>query len=218
MTERSQQSSNPVTPLNPVKPATSHTQHGARPQLKNTNRWSTRELVTIALLCALSILLSFVEVPLLPGVSWLSYNASIMPAAVCGFAYGPVAGVVCGTVSAFAHGILMGNFTGAVMNFLVVVGFVAPSALLYKKVHTLKGALAGLIMGIVVATAMAIVGNLIVTPFWLGVPFDAVVEMIIPILLPFNILKGLINTVLTLVVYKSISNLITPAKDRVKGR
>jgi len=42
--------------------------------------------------------------------------------------------------------------------------------------------------------------------------------MVLPILLPFNLLKGLLNAVLTLIIYKSISNLITPKKDQKKGR
>ena len=51
-----------------------------------------------------------------------------------------------------------------------------------------------------------------------GVPLDAVVAMILPILTPFNLAKAGINAVLTLIVYKSISNLITPKKKQVKGR
>ena len=51
-----------------------------------------------------------------------------------------------------------------------------------------------------------------------GGPLDAVVAMIVPILIPFNLLKGLLNAILTLIVYKAISNLITPKKDQVKGR
>ena len=174
--------------------------------------------VTIALLCAISVLLSFVEFPLLPGVAWLSYDASIMPAAVCGFAYGPAAGLACGIISVVAHGILFADFTGALMNLLVVIGFILPSALVYKKIHTLKGAIIGLALGIVFAVIMAVLGNLVVTPAWLGVPLDAVVAMIVPILIPFNLLKGLLNAILTLIVYKAISNLITPKKDQVKGR
>ena len=42
--------------------------------------------------------------------------------------------------------------------------------------------------------------------------------MIIPVLAPFNLVKGALNAVLTLIVYKSISNLITPKKKQVKGR
>ena len=75
-----------------------------------------------------------------------------------------------------------------------------------------------MLAGIVCATAMAIVGNLVITPAWLGVPLQAVIDMIVPILTPFNLIKAALNSVLTLVVYKSISNLITPKKKQVKGR
>ena len=190
----------------------------AQATLANTNAWSTRQLVTMALMCAIGVLLSFVEFPLLPGVTWLKYDASAMPAMVCGFAYGPAGGLAVGVVGAVIHGILMADFSGAVMNILVVVGFVAPAAVLYARVRTFRGAVAGLALGVVGAVAMAVVGNLIITPGWLGVPLDAVVAMIVPVLIPFNLAKAVINAVLTLVVYKSVSNLITPAKDQVRWR
>ncbi|MEB1814703.1 ECF transporter S component [Adlercreutzia mucosicola] len=204
----------PADVASPVRPAKAPT---AQKTLANTNVWSTRVLVTIALMCAVSILLTFVEFPLLPGVAWLSYDASFMPAMVCGFAYGPAAGLACGVISVVAHGILFADFTGALMNFLVVIGYILPAALVYQRIHNIKGAVIGLVLGIVVAVAMAVAGNLLVTPAWLGVPLDAVVAMIVPILIPFNLLKGILNSVLTLVVYKAISNLITPKKDQVKG-
>ena len=81
-----------------------------------------------------------------------------------------------------------------------------------------KGAIVGLVASVICAVVMAIIGNLVITPAYLGVPMDAVVAMILPILVPFNLLKGIINAVLTLAVYKSISNLITPRKQQVKGR
>ena len=58
-------------------------------EFTNTNKWDTRQLVTMALMCAIGVLLSFVEFPLLPGVTWLKYDSSAMPAMVCGFAFGP---------------------------------------------------------------------------------------------------------------------------------
>ena len=51
---------------------------------KNTNAWSTKQLVTMALMCAIGVLLSFIEFPLLPGVTWLKFDASNMPAMVSG--------------------------------------------------------------------------------------------------------------------------------------
>ena len=204
----------PAVGSSTVRPAKAPT---AQKTMANTNRWSTRVLVTIALLCAISVLLSFVEFPLLPGVAWLSYDASIMPAAVCGFAYGPAAGLACGIISVVAHGILFADFTGALMNLLVVIGFILPSALVYKKIHTLKGAIIGLVLGIVFAVIMAVLGNLVVTPAWLGVPLDAVVAMIVPILIPFNLIKCAINVAATLLIYKPVSNLIKKRDSRARA-
>lgn len=187
-------------------------------EFTNTNKWDTRQLVTMALMCAIGVLLSFVEFPLLPGVAWLKYDASAMPAMVCGFAFGPAAGLAVGIVGAVIHGILMADFSGAIMNILVIIGFILPAALVYRRSRTFKSGVIGLVLSAVAATVMAILGNLVITPMWLGVPLDAVVAMILPILTPFNLIKAGINAVLTLIVYKSISNLITPKKKQVKGR
>lgn len=172
----------------------------------------------MALMCAIGVLLSFIEFPLLPGAAWLKYDASAMPAMVSGFAFGPGAGLAVGIAGAIIHGLLMADFSGAVMNILVVIGFVLPAALVYRKSRTFKSGVAGLVLSVIAATAMAAVGNLVITPAWLGVPLDAVIAMLIPILIPFNLAKGVLNAALTLIVYKSISNLITPKKKQVKGR
>ncbi|MDR0514029.1 MAG: ECF transporter S component [Coriobacteriaceae bacterium] len=185
------------------------------PAFKNTNRWDTRQLVTMALLCAIGVLLSFIEFPLLPGVPWLKYDASAMPAMVSGFAWGPGAGVSVGVIGAIIHGILAGDFWGAVMNIIVVVCYTLPAAFIYKKIHTWKGAVFGLVVGCLLSLAGAILGNLAITPMWLGVDFQVVVDMVIPVLTPFNLLKAIINSVLTVVVYKVISNLVTPKKKQV---
>ncbi len=186
--------------------------------ITNTNKWGTRQLVTMALLCAISVLLSMIEFPLIPGVTFLKYDASAVPAMVCGFAFGPAAGLAVGVVSATIHGILFADFSGTAMNILVLFGFILPAAILYRKGHSFKRAIIGLVISVILSTIMAIVGNLIVTPLYLGVPLNAVIDMIIPILTPFNLIKGALNAVLTIIVYKSISNLITPKKKQIKGR
>lgn len=106
---------------------------------KNTNAWSTKQLVTMALMCAIGVLLSFIEFPLLPGVTWLKFDASNMPAMVSGFAFGPGAGVAVGILTAIIHGLLMADFTGALMNVLTVTCFVLPAAIIYKKKRTYPG-------------------------------------------------------------------------------
>lgn len=181
-------------------------------KIANTNAWSTKQLVTMALMCAIGVLLSFVEIPLVPGAAWLKYDASIVPAMVCGFAYGPASGIAVGVMGAILHGLLTADLAGAVMNCLVAFAYVLASALVYRRLRSFKGAVAGLAIGAACAVAMAVVGNLVVTPLWLGVPVDSVVAMVLPALIPFNAIKALLNSAMTLVVYRAISRLIEPSR------
>lgn len=185
---------------------------------QNTNLWSTRQLVVMALMCAISVLLTFIELPLFPAAPWLKYDPSFVPAMVCGFAFGAGPGLAVGIVAIALHFLMDGNFWGNLMNVIVIIGYVAPSALIYSRKRTMAGAVAGLLISFVAALILAIVGNLLITPIYAGMEMEAVAAMIVPILLPFNAIKAALNAVFTLVIYKSISNLITPKKDQVKGR
>ena len=189
-----------------------------KPQFNNSNRWNTRQLVTMALMCAIASLFSFVQIPLIPGVSFLTYDPSLIPAMVCGFAFGPGAGIAVGSIAAVIHGLILGEWVGSLMNIFATAFFVLPAALLYKRMHTLKGAIAGLVISVITATAGAILVNLTIGVWFYYGSADVIIPMILPALLPFNLVKTILNALLTLVVYKAVSNLITPKKDRVKGR
>lgn len=189
-----------------------------KPQFNNSNKWNTRQLVTMALMCAIASLFSFVQIPLIPGVSFLTYDPSLMPAMVCGFAFGPGAGIAVGSIAAVIHGLILGEWVGSLMNIFATAFFVLPAALLYKRMHTLKGAIAGLAISVIVATAGAILVNLTIGVWFYYGSADVIIPLILPALLPFNLVKTILNALLTLVVYKAVSNLITPKKDRVKGR
>ncbi|NTU89288.1 MAG: ECF transporter S component [Actinobacteria bacterium] len=185
--------------------------------LKNTNKWDTRTLVTMALFAAIGILLSFVEIPLFPPAPFLKFDPSFVTAMVGGFIFGPLAGVIIGWVQALVHGILAGNIWGAVVNCAIVLAYVVPTALIYRRKKTLATAIAGLVVGSILSIIVAVLMNLWITPIYMGVPFETVVAMIVPILLPFNLIKVTLNSVLTALIYKPISNLVKPAKERHKG-
>ena len=187
-------------------------------QFQNTNRWSTRQLVTMALMCAIAILLSFVEFPIFPAASFLKLDVSFVPSAVVGFAYGAGPGVLVGIVCAVAHGAISGNWVGALMNIIMSCAFILPAAAIYKRNRTFKGAVVGMVVAVVCLVAAAVVANLVIDPLFNGMPFDADAALVVPAIIPFNVIKGVVISVLTGLVYKSISNLITPAKDQVKGR
>ena len=114
-------------------------------KFQNTNVWDTRQLVTMALMCAIGALLAFVQIPLIPGVSFLTYDPSFVPAMICGFAYGPGAGVAVGCVGVLIYGLIMGDWVGALINVIMAVCYILPAACIYRKFHTLKGAIGGLL-------------------------------------------------------------------------
>lgn len=183
----------------------------------NTNAWSTRQLVTMALMCALSAVFQFIQIPIIPGVTFLTYDPSLVPAMVCGFAFGPAAGIVVGTIASVIHGLVLGEWVGSLMNIVATVCFVLPAALIYRKSHTLTGAIVGLVVSCIAATLGALASNLTIGVwFWYG-SVDVIVPMLLPAIVPFNLVKTILNSVLTCVVYKSISNLITPRKNRASG-
>ena len=189
-----------------------------RGDLNNTNRWSTKQLVTMALMCALSAIFMFVQIPLIPAAPFLCYDPSLVPAMVCGFAFGPGSGVAVGVMAIVIHALMTGDWVGALMNVVATIGFILPAAIAYGRTRSFKAAIAGLVGSVVAATVLSIAANLTIgVAFWYG-SVDAVAPLVLPALLPFNLVKTILNSVLTVVVYKAVSNMITPAKQQVSGR
>lgn len=187
-------------------------------QFQNTNAWNTRQLVTMALMAAIGALLAFVQIPLIPGVTFLTYDPSFVPAMICGFAFGPGAGVAVGSIGVVIYGLIMGDWVGALMNVIMAVCYVLPAALIYRKFHTFKGAIAGFAVSCVTVLIGALIANLTVGVwFWYG-STDVIMPLLLPAVVPFNLAKAILNSVLTMVIYKAVSNLITPKKNQVKGR
>lgn len=172
----------------------------------DSGRWSTKRIAMYALFVALSMAVSFVEFPIVPGVEWLKYDPSGIVSLVAGFAYGPAAAAIVSVLGFLPH--LFTNPWGTLMAVLVALALSVPAALIYRRNKTRKGAVIGIIVGAIAALAMAIVGNIIVTPFYAHMTTAQVVALIVPALLPFNALKFTIHGVVTFLIYKPISNLL----------
>jgi len=191
-------------------------QGGARS--RTSNRWDTKQLVTMALMAALAIVLSFGETLVIPGVSFLKLDVALVPATVVGFAYGAGPGMMVAIVYIVAHAAITSNWVGALMNAIVALSYIVPAALIYKRNHTFKGGIIALVVGSLCLIVGAIIANLIIDPIFYFMPFDTVVGYIVPAFIPFNVIKSVVVSVLVGLVYKAISNFITPEKSQVKGR
>ena len=172
----------------------------------DSGRWSTRRIAVYALFVALSMAVSFIEFPLIPGVPWLKYDPSGIVCLVAGFAYGPAAAVLVSVLGFVPH--VFADPWGSLMAIAVALAMSVPAALVYRRLRTRRGALIGIIAGAVVALAVAIIGNLLVTPIYADMTVEQVAAMIVPALLPFNLAKLEVHGVVTFLIYKPISNLL----------
>ena len=172
----------------------------------DSGRWSTRRIAVYALFVALAIVTSFIELPIFPAAPYLKYDPSGIVSLIAGFAFGPAAAAIVSVLGFLPHA-----FTdpwGALMAILVALALSLPASVIYRRDRTRKGALIGIIVGAVVALAAAICGNLVITPIYAHMTVAQVAAMIVPVLLPFNVLKFAIHAVVTFLIYKPITKLL----------
>lgn len=189
------------TPHDRQRPDTTHSTGVA-----DHGRWSTRRIAFYALFTALAMAASFLEIPLMPAAPWLKYDPSGIVCLVAGFAFGPSAAVIVSILGFLPH-VSMDPW-GTLMAIIVALVASVPAALIYRRHTTRAGASVALIVGSVLALIAAIGANLVITPLYAHMSMQQVALMIVPVLLPFNVLKLLINAVCTFLLYKPISRAI----------
>lgn len=165
-------------------------------------------LVYAGMLGGLSLVLSLlVHFPLIPQAPFLLYDPGDVPILVASFKFGPGLGILLTAVVATLFALLTGEGGpwGILMHILATGSYVWLAGWLYRRNKTLRGAVLGLILAPLLMTAIMILANLVVTPIYLGVSRSVVVGMLLPAILPFNLLKGAINGAITFFVHKRIS-------------
>lgn len=170
----------------------------------NTKTNRTQRLVMLALLTAVAYLcVFFIRIPL---IGFLKYEPKDVIITIGAFLFGPVAGIVVSVVSSLLELVTISEtgWIGLLMNVLSTVCFVCPAAIVYKRRHTLGGAVAGLLIGVALMTGIMLLWNYLITPLYLGTTREAVVDMLLPVFLPFNLIKGALNAALTLLLYKPV--------------
>ena len=164
----------------------------------------TRKIALFSMFAALAYaLMFFIRIPIVP-MPPLNYEPKDAIIVIAGFLFGPMAPLFISPVVS-----LVEMFTvsvtgpwGLLMNVLSTCAFACTAAVLYRWKRTLAGAAAGLIIGGLFSTGFMLLWNYFVVPYYLGYPRAAVAEMLIPVFLPFNLLKNGLNTGFTLLLYK----------------
>ena len=182
----------------------------------------TRKLVVTAMLIAISFAAVLIG-RLVPNVAgFLSYDPKDAIVVIAGFIYGPLTSVIISVIVSLIEMLTISTTGpyGLIMNVFSTCAFAVPAALIYKKSRNMKGAVIGLVAGMVSMTVCMLLWNYIITPFYMGVDRSMVAGMLVPTFLPFNLIKSGINLGLALVLYKPIvsalrmAHLLPPAQHK----
>ena len=198
-------------------------------QIQRTKaRYSTRNLTRLSLLSVIAFLFMYIEFPLaFIAPPFIKIDLSDIPALIGGFAMGPVAGITIELVKCILTFFVRGTTTGGVgelSNFIVGALFVGLSAKFYSRQRTYRGAVVGLLLGVVGMTLVATLSNyFVVFPLYGKImPMDAIINMgravtprvnslwdpMLYCIVPFNLVKGLIISAATLALYKRVSRFL----------
>ena len=184
--------------------------------------FSVKEMVLIAMLAAIAyVIVALIRIPV---VLFLKYEPKDVIITIGGFLLGPLAAFITSLVVSLVEMVSISDTgpIGALMNLLSTCSFACTAAIFYKKRHTLSGAILGLLLGSVVMVIAMLLWNWLITPLYMGVERSAVEGMLIPMFLPFNLLKAGLNSALVLVLYKPLvtalrkANLV-PKREKSSG-
>ena len=186
------------------------------------NKESIRQLAVMGLLSAMAFLVMVIgRIPMLSaGPLVLKYEPKDVIILIGGFLYGPLPAAAMALVVAFIEMVTVSDtaWIGFIMNLVSSCAFVCSASVIYKKKRTMKGAVTGLIVACVTTTAVMLLYNYFLTPVFMGVPRAAVAGMLLPLFLPFNLIKSIINAAAVMLIYKPVtialrkSNLLPESK------
>lgn len=192
--------------------------------------WNTKTMVKISVLGVISFILMFFEIP----IPWLAptfmkIDISDLPSLIGAFAIGPMAGVMVQFLKNLLNVLIEGTTTAAVgelANFVVGSVFAFSAGLIYHRKKTFNRAVIGLVVGTIAMTIVITLANYyIMFPLYaklMGLDMQVFIDMgrainenitdlrslMILSVVPFNLLKGVIVTAITLLIYKKVSPIL----------
>ena len=199
-------------------------------KVRTHNRSKLRTTVQIGMLGAVAVVLMFFDFPI-PFIAppFVKMDFSEIPVLVGTFAMGPLAGVCIELLKNLLNLVIHGTTTagvGELSNFVIGCAFVVPAGLFYKKRKTRKNALLGMAAGtILMAVAGCFSNAFIMFPLYsalMGIPMESLIAMgtainpaidnivtfVILSIAPFNLLKGIVISLITLLLYKRLRVLL----------
>lgn len=185
---------------------------------------NTRKIVITAVMSGLALALAYaVHLPIIPAAPMFEYDPADIPIFFVTYALG----VPCGLIMTFIVSVIQGftmsasGIIGVTMHIFATGSFVIISGAIYRKWHTRTGLFISAVFGVVFWVLSMIAWNIIFTPIFMGTPREAVYSMILPIIVPFNLFKSVVNSSLAIALFLTTYKIIErylPPKTKIEKR
>ncbi len=183
---------------------------------ENRNTELVKKLAVLAVFTALSYIC--VCVFRIKVAGFLTFDIKDAIITVAAMLFGPAAGISISLAVALIEMLTISEtmFYGFIMNFLSSAAFSGVAGLIYKHKRNMVGAVIGLVSAIFALVAVMMAANLLITPYYMGMPRGEVAALIPKVLFPFNLTKSILNASLVMLIYKPISTALKRAR-MIKG-
>ena len=173
----------------------------------NNTRNKIKKLVLIGLFAALAYICMFV---FRIKVQFLTFDAKDAVMTIGAMFLGVVPGAVMSFIVAFVEYISVSDtgIYGFIMNFASSAVFACTAAAVYRRKKGINTAILGLFSAVALTTIFMMLANILITPFYTGLKTSDIVAMIPSLLLPFNLIKGVLCSVVCLLLYKRLSKIL----------
>ncbi len=178
---------------------------------KNGSLFPTQRLALTAVFCALAYVTACLPIF---KVQFLSFELKDTVITLGAMVLGPITALSLSVAVPLLEMLTISDtgFYGLLMNILSSIAFSFVASVIYRYRRTLYGALWGLLAGSACMVTVMVAANLLITPFYTGWSVAAVADLILPLLLPFNIAKATLSAALVMLLYKPTSNALKQAR------
>lgn len=187
---------------------------------KKDRSYKVKMLATLGMLAAMAFVITFIcRLTIIPSAPFLDLEFKSAIILIGGFIYGPLPALAVSVVVCVLEMLTFSStgIIGCIMNILATAAFVCPAAFIYKKKKSLTGAIIGLLAGTVLMTGVMLLWNYLVTPLYMNVTREFISGLLLPAFLPFNVIKGALNSSVTLILYKFVVTALRKAKLLPQG-
>lgn len=183
--------------------------------IRPRTRVDVRTMTSLAMLAAIAYVVMILSKMLPQVLGFLQMDLKDTVICIGGFVFGPLAAAIISIVVAVVEMFTYSDtgIIGCIMNVLATVSFCCTASFVYKKIHTKKGAILGLALGVVALVAVMLLWNYLITPLYMpGFTRADIAAMLPTIFLPFNLAKGGLNMAVILLLYKPVVTALRRAR------